>query len=88
MTAREFLARITSRELSELEALEAVDPLTNRAVVMQVARLCALYFNVHRSSGSAPKNDLDMLVYDHRPEKTPEQKSAEIDAVFRMMFGG
>lgn len=87
MTSREFLKRITSRELTELEVMEAMDPVTDRAIVMQLARLTAMFFNVHRGD-SAPKHDADMIVFDPKPEKTREQKTAEVEAALQMMFGG
>lgn len=87
MTANEFLARHTSREIAELEALEMIDPVTNFGVIMQLAVLCAMFFNAHR--GDAPaKSAVDMLVFNPKPEKTRQQKAEEINAALTAMFGG
>lgn len=87
MTACEFLACHTSREIAELEAMETTDPVTNFGVVMQLASLCAMFFNVHRGD-SSPKSSVDMLVFNPKPEKTRQQKAEEINAALAAMFGG
>lgn len=84
MTRREVLTRMSSRELTEWQAYEAVELFPAARMEAYMAQLAALIANAHRDAKARPtpyRIEEFLLFREPEPEPTPEQTAAKIAAV-------
>ena len=77
----ELLQRCDSRELSEWQAFDAVDPIGHQRTDYSVAMLMCMYANGNRQRGSKAHTVQEFMPF--LPEKTEEEKAEESMAEFQ-----
>ena len=77
----ELLQRCDSRELSEWQAFDAVDPIGHMRTDYSVAMMMCMYANGNRQRGSKAHTVQEFMPF--MPEKTEEEKADEQMAEFQ-----
>lgn len=72
LTLDEFLTKHTSRQLSELIALERVDPPDDQHIKDTLAMLCSFIWNANR--GDLPAKDIDAFRIMYGAEYTHDKR--------------
>jgi len=81
------LANISSRELSEWIAYDAVSPIGESRLDLLFAYLMAVLVNVHKGKDDTPASPEDFLIdfWAERVEREPEQSLEEQRAILEML---
>ena len=75
-TVEELLERVSSHEITEWQAFDAVEPIGGYRLDYNFAMLCALFANANRKKGSKPFKAVDFMPF--LPDNDPTGEDAAL----------
>lgn len=88
-TPDEVLAKLNSRQITEMMAFDRLEALGDYRTLYQIAVVCCVVANANRGKNSKPFTPEDFLVVEaDKPEPTSDQLLAKMQAMMRMMPNG